>query len=79
MDELDTGAKTSAVLADLGVTCQGMKKNGKGFGKKVGVPGYRVNKKGKTVCAPARSALANPLPTSCNKKVGNLKSLCWCE
>ena len=79
MDELDTPAKTKAALAELGVTCQVMKKNGKGFAKKVGVPGYRVNKKGKTVCAPARSSLANPLPTTCGKKMGNFKSLCWCE
>ena len=78
MDELDTGTKTRAAMAEVGVTCQKVKK-GKGLAKKVGVPGYRVNRKGKNVCVPARSSLGNPLPTTCSKKLGNFRSLCWCE
>ena len=79
MDELDTAAGTRAAMEEAGVACDLVKfRKGKISGKE-GVPGYRVNRRGKNVCVPARSSLAEPLPTTCGKKLGNFRSLCWCE
>ena len=74
MHGLDTGAKVSAAMAEVGVTCDTVNNKNRQR-KKEGVPGVKMTKKG-NVCFPSR--VGNR--TTCDKKaINQFRTLCWCE
>jgi len=77
MAELRDRATLQAAMTEAGgPTCNAFAA-GRKINRKNGVPGYRVNKRGRVNCFASGDSLG--VETRCSKNVRNVFSLCYCE